>query len=396
MFVHWGPVSLRGTEIGWSRGQQVPAEEYDNLYREFNPTLFSAKEWIKAAKDAGMEYFVITSKHHDGFSLWDTKQSEYDIMSTPFGRDVLRELADECKKQGIWFCTYYSIIDWYHPDYIPRGKGDDRPPAEANFERYISFMKKQLDEIVTHYKPGMMWFDGYWENTWTHEEGMKLYAYVKNLDSSILINNRVDKGRDKTGMMPSYKFAGDFGTPEQKIGNFNRQQPWETCMTICKQWAWKPNDEFKSLEECIHTLVRTVGGDGNLLLNVGPMLDGRIEQRQINRLRKIGVWLKEHGESIYRTRGGPYMPNEWLASTCKENKIYLHILKMPENSITLPPLKGRKIINSSVLNGSKVKVIQTEDKITISLPGELIDEINTVIVLELNGTSPDIDPIAVK
>ena len=164
MFIHWGPVSLRGTEIGWSRGRNIPIEEYDNLYKEFNPVLFDACEWIQAAKNAGMKYFVITSKHHDGFSLWDSKFTEYDIMSTPFKKDVLDELSQECKRQGIMFCTYYSIADWYHPDYTTRYGGDPRPVEVSDMNKYVVFQKNQIKELVMNYNTKILWFDGYWES----------------------------------------------------------------------------------------------------------------------------------------------------------------------------------------------------------------------------------------
>ncbi len=363
LFIHWGPVSLKGTEIGWSRGTKVPVEEYDSLYREFNPTGFSAPEWVGLAKDAGMKYLVITSKHHDGFTLWDSEYTDYDIMATPFARDVVRELSDACRDQGIRFCTYYSIIDWHHPDYIPRGKGDSRPPETADFDRYVTYMKNQLRELITNYGPlGILWFDGEWDPTWTHERGTDLYRYVLGLQPSIIINNRVDKGRDgMEGVTKKGGFIGDYETPEQKIGNFKRDVPWETCMTLGTQWAWKPDDTVKSFKECIHTLVLTCGGDGNLLLNVGPMPDGRIEARQAERLREMGKWLERNGESIYGTRGGPFMPGEWGASTCKGNTIYLHVFQWDGDSFTLPAIEPR-IEAAHILGGAKVNFEQTPER----------------------------------
>ena len=281
LFIHWGPVSLKGTEIGWSRGKQVPLDEYDNLYKQFNPSKFNAKEWAGTAKAAGMKYMVITAKHHDGFCLWDTKTTSYNIMSTPFGRDVIKELAKECRRQSITFCTYYSILDWYHPDYnisSRGGPGYKLPDGQIpDINRYVEYMKEHLRELIVNYGPlGVMWFDGEWEEPWTHQRGKAMYSFVRKLQPGIIINNRVDKGRK--GMdgitMTDKDYTGDFDTPEQKIGSFQTDRPWETCMTLCSQWAWKPNDKMKSLKQCIQTLVQTVGGDGNLLLNVGPMSDG--------------------------------------------------------------------------------------------------------------------------
>jgi len=398
LFIHWGPVSLKGTEIGWSRGVQVPVEEYDNLYKRFNPVKFDARQWVGLAKEAGMKYIVLTAKHHDGFSLWDSEYTDYDIMSTPFKRDIVKELSEECRRQGLMFCTYYSIIDWYHPDYVPRGKGDTRPPESANYERYVKFMKNQVRELITQRGPlGVMWFDGEWEQTWTHEHGLDLYAFVRGLKPDILVNNRVDKGRrGMQGMFKSSEFAGDFAMPEQQVGKFEKKVPWESCITICRQWAWKPKDRLKSLDECIRTLVSAAGGDGNLLLNVGPMPDGQIEPRQADRLKQIGTWMKTNGPSIYGTRGGPFKPTAWCASTHAENRIYLHVLQWPDKSdtVVLPPL-GKKIIGSSLLAGGKVAVAQSDSRITVTVSGQHRQPLDTVVVLQLDGPASEIVPVAV-
>jgi alpha-L-fucosidase len=339
MFIHWGPVTLRGTEIGWSRGKEVPFAEYDALHREFNPVLFDAREWVGVAKEAGMKYIVLVTKHHDGFSLWHSSFTDYDIQATPFRRDIVAEIAAECQRQGLMFGTYYSILDWYHPDYPLLFTGNKPKPGAGNMARYIEFMKGQLTELIERYGTRILWFDGEWEEPWTHQMGMDLYAWARGLDDTLLINNRVDKGRaGMEGKSLSDRFAGDFETPEQQIGSYNTVTPWETNMTICQQWAWKPNDELKTLRECIQILVRTAGGDGNLLLNISPMLDGRIEQRQIDRLKGIGQWLHEHGETIYGTRGGPVPPQDWGVTTHKGNRVFVHVLKAGTRSIVLPGL----------------------------------------------------------
>jgi alpha-L-fucosidase len=386
MFIHWGPVTLRGTEIGWSRGVEVPAADYDRLYQEFNPVLFSARDWVAAAKAAGMKYLVITTKHHDGFCLWDSRQTDYTITSTPFHRDVVKELAEECRRQGVLFGTYYSILDWHHPDYTTRHGDDPRPVDKSTMPRYIVYLKNQVAELVRDYGTRILWFDGQWEDSWTHRDGMDLYAYCRGLDDTLLINNRVDKGRkDERGLTVSSEFAGDFGTPEQEIGPYHPDLPWESCITICEQWAWKPNDKMKSLKECIQTLARTAGGGGNLLLNIGPMLDGRMEKRQVDRLGEMGRWLERYGESIYGTRGGPFRPDETLASTHKDRRIYVHLFRKPDPGFVLPGLKGRKVTGVSFLRGEKLAFKASEDGIQIDLPARLPDETDTVIVLEFDG-----------
>jgi alpha-L-fucosidase len=394
LFVHWGPVSLRGSEIGWSRGREVPIGEYDNLYKDFNPVLFDAEKWVRMIKSAGMKYLIITSKHHDGFAIWDSQYTDYDIMSSPFKRDILKELSDECKRQGILFGTYHSIADWHHPHYTTRYGGDPRPIEESDMKIYVEYLKNQVRELIQKYDTDILWFDGEWEDAWTHEDGMELYKYIRELKNDILINNRIDKGRQgMMGMTKSAEYAGDFATPEQEIGAFHPDIPWESCITICKQWAWKPNDEMKSLEECIQTLARTVGGGGNLLLNVGPMLDGRIEQRQIDRLVEMGSWLETNGESIYGTAGGPFKPTDSMVSTHKDNRIFIHLFTFPESQLVLPGLNKTKILSAKLLNGSELKFKRTKENVSINLPGEPVDTINTVIILELNKEAASLEPM---
>ncbi len=399
MFIHWGPVSLKGTEIGWSRGQEVASEEYDKLYLQFNPTAFDANSWVQLAKDAGMKYLVITSKHHDGFCLWDSQLTDYDIMSTPFRRDVLRELADACKRQGIIFCTYHSICDWRHPDYPLGSPGGQTTKPNPNMDRYLAYLQGQLRELIEGYGPlGILWFDGEWEAPWTHQHGLDLYRYVRSLQPDILINNRVDKGRrGMQGTTTSTEFAGDYDTPEQEVGAFNRQRPWETCMTICRQWAWKPDDELKSLPECLQTLIYTIGGDGNLLLNVGPMPDGRIEPRQAERLREMGRWLGTYGDAIYGTRGGPFQPGPWGASTCKADHIYLFVTQWPATGPLILPAIGGKIVSSKNLCGGEVAVQAdpSTSEIQIQVPESDRDPTATVIRLTIQGHATEVAPVAV-
>jgi alpha-L-fucosidase len=403
MFVHWGPVSLRGTEIGWSRGREVPKDDYDQLYKEFNPVLFNAADWVKTAKEAGMKYIVLTTKHHDGFSLWDSEYTDYDMGSTPYGKGILKELAAECKRQGLVFGAYYSIADWHHVDNpIVYPSDDYQFHVERDFEdaqtkermeRYIRFMKNQLKELITEFDPAFIWFDGEWEWVWSHQMGMDLYAYLRGLKEDLLINNRVDKGRQgMEGTMKSNLYAGDYATPEQQVGAFNMDTPWETCMTIATQWAWKANDKIKSKKECIQTLLQTVGGDGNLLFNVGPMADGRIEKRQVDRLKEIGDWLNINGEAVYGTRGGPYLPTNYMVSTRKGNKIYLHLFNAPKANLTLPFPKDVKIKNAYFLqDGQVVKIDRNKSSITINLPESLPDEVASVVVLELDKLAMEID-----
>jgi len=394
MFVHWGPVSLKGTEIGWSRGREVPVEEYDNLYKEFNPVNFSADEWIKTLKDAGMKYFVITTRHHDGFSLCPSDYSDYDIAATPYKKDILMELKEACDKYGILFGTYYSICDWKHPYYPLGSPGGKTTKETGDMDKFIPFIKGQTRELIEKYHTRILWFDGEWEDPWTHEMGLDFYNYLKGLDETVLINNRVDKGRKgMEGITISDEFAGDYATPEQRIGTFDLEHPWESCITICKQWAWKPNDEMKSFDECIQTLLKTVGGGGNLLFNVGPMPDGRIEARQVDRLKEIGSWLKNYGESVYGCKGGPFKPTEKMAATRKGSSIYLHLFNPQNKQITIPNPGSAKVKSCSVLKGQKLIFAVNENNLQIEIPDELQNQTVVTIEMVLNQPAENIQPI---
>jgi alpha-L-fucosidase len=387
MFIHWGPVTLRGTEIGWSRGEQVPATEYDNLYKEFNPVLFNADEWVKAAKDAGMSYLTITAKHHDGFCLWPTAESDYNIMRAPFKKDIVGELARACKKQGISFCIYCTVLDWHDPDYPVHRMGKD---TTGNMIAFVKRMKAELKELITRYHPFMLWFDGYWEKPWTAAYGNEIYQYIKSIDSNIVVNNRL--GKDFSGLSAP-EAVGDFLTPEQEIGKLNMTEPWESCMTIAEQWAWKPNDKMKSLKQCIQNLVRAASGNGNFLFNVGPMPDGRMEARQVERLKEMGDWLKIYGESIYGTRGGPFIPAKLYGATRKGFKIYVHVFERKDETLNLPPLRGVTIKKAYFLKGNPVSWQQDESGIMLHLPSSLPDASSNVIVLETDKSAEFI-PVA--
>ena len=393
MFIHWGPVALRGTEIGWSRNREVKQAEYDSLYKEFNPVLFNADSWVKAAKDAGMKYLTITAKHHDGFCLWPTKFTDYNIMNSPFKRDVVGELAKSCKKYGIKFCIYYTVLDWYDLRYPVRNDGTKSIDPKGDMVKFVQYMKDQLKELITNYDPYMLWFDGNWESPWTKEMGADVYRYIKTLSPSVVINNRLGKGTHKT---MGTDIVGDYATPEQVVGKMNLDIPWESCITICNQWAWKPNDKMKSLKQCIQTLASTAGGNGNLLFNVGPMMDGRIEKRQVNRLREMGDWLKVNGNAIYGTKAGPYMPDSTMAATRKGNKINLLLFQTKSTQLVLPAVEGRKLIKASWMNGPQIQFTQTGSTFSLMLPTVLPDPNCSVIVLEMDAEVENIPLIKNK
>ncbi len=379
MFIHWGPVSLKGTEISWLRGAEIPIAEYDSLYQHFNPTNFDADAWVRTARDAGMKYIVFTTKHHDGFCMWDTRQTDYNIMHSPFGRDVVRELAAACRRQGLALGAYHSVCDWHHPDFPRTSPGGSVRRPTSNLDSYEQYLRAQVSELITRYGPLLvMWFDVPQE--FSVARGQGLIDFTRALQPDIIIN-------DRSGA------PGDYDTPEQRVGKFQDQRPWETCMTICRQWAWKPGDEMKSLRECIRTLALCAGGDGNLLFNVGPMPDGRIEPRQVQRLEEMGAWLKRYGQSIYGTRGGPWKPNRALASTRKGNSVFVHLLRSEAATVTLPDIPS-KIVRSELLTGGSAKVTQQDGQLTITIsPAPAPSDINSIVRLELDRSAMDLKPV---
>jgi alpha-L-fucosidase len=380
MFIHWGPVSLKGTEIGWSRGSEIPVSEYDSLYLSFNPVKFNADEWVTIAREAGMKYIVFTSKHHDGFCNWDTRYNDYNIMHTPFRRDVVKELAEACRKQGIALGIYHSTCDWRHPDFPLTSPGGSVKRETSNIDRYTEYLKNQSVEIIEKYGPLLvMWYDV--PQCFDSVRGQGVIDRIREVQPGILVNNR-------TGA------PGDFGTPEQHIGKFQNTRPWETCMTIAEQWAWKPNDNVKSLEQCLHGLIRSAGGDGNFLFNVGPKPDGEIEPLQAERLKEMGQWLQKYGYTIYETRGGPYKPTDQIVSTRKDNRIFLHVLHCDtdKTKISLPDT-GLKIRLARLVDDGEVRLISTETGYTITFSTTEPNPIDTVIELETEGNAMNATPV---
>ena len=354
MFIHWGPVSLKGTEISWSRANtnpkcpnhgEIPAAVYDNLYKDFNPTKFDAAQWVGIAKAAGVKYIVLTAKHCDGFLLWHSQASDYNISPTPFQRDICAELAKAARAQGIRIGWYFSPMDWRDPDF--------RTERNAAF---LGRMQAELRELLSNYGPiDLLWFD--WDGHEPLYDQARTYELVKTLQPKTIINNRLDLGRGNNDRQILSPHA-EYYTPEQHVGAYDDQRPWESCMTTSRknQWAWGGTDDgVKSLEACLGMLIRCAGGDGNMLLNVGPMPTGEIAPEQANLLQEMGAWLAKYGESIYGTRGGPFKPGDYGVSTRKGNTIYLHVLEWPDEALKLPAISA-KVVRSRVLGGGKAEV----------------------------------------
>lgn len=392
LFVHWGPASVRGKEISWARvghphdhrgNESVPPEEYDRLYLRFNPVKFDADAWMRLARDAGMKYVVFVTKHHDGFSMWPTKlRPEYSVSATPFRRDICKEIADAAHRYGLKLGWYYSTRDWTHPDYLV---GDNR--------KYDAFYTGQVRELLTDYgRVDMIWFDHVAGN-WRDYRFRELFDMLGRLQPGILVNDRAARFIRATADQPDPETArlvrGDFDTPEQRVGAFQNDRPWESCVTITEcadggGWSYRPDGRTRRFDECLRMLVNCVSGDGNLLLNVGPLPSGEIAADQQEVLRRIGRWLSRYGESVYATRGGPFRNGEWGGATSRERTIYLHVQKWDGDRLSLPPLKAH-VRHADALTGGSPAVEQNADGLTVVLPRDRHDPIDTVIKLELDG-----------
>ncbi|MDR3688002.1 MAG: alpha-L-fucosidase [Fimbriimonas sp.] len=387
MFIHWGPVSLKEAEISWSRANTnpkcpnngpIPAAEYDNLYKRFDPVKFNADEWVRIAKSAGMKYMVLTAKHCDGFLLWNSKVSDYNIMHTPFHRDVCGELAAAAHRAGMKIGWYFSPMDWKDPDC-----------RNANNTAFVKRMQGEIRELLTQYgRIDLLWFDYDGGTVPWDQEGT--YALVKKLQPGIIIDNRLDLGPNTNAGDPrTVGPNADYFTPEQWIGGYNDQKPWESCMTISRigQWSWAgKKDGVKPLDSLIEMLVKCAGGDGNVLLDVGPTPEGVIAPEQVERLRQIGQWMRTAGESIYRTRGGPYRPGEYGSSTRSGKQIYLHIRNWEEDPLRLPPLPSA-IVKARVLTGGSVRVKADKRGIQLFIPAKDRKPMDTIVALTLDRSA---------
>jgi len=399
MFIHWDMSSLAGTEISWSRKGSKPLDitgdaagyvedpAYDNLYKKFNPEKFDAKAWVRLAKASGIKYLVFTAKHHGGFCMWDTQFTDYSIMHTPFHRDVVKELADACHEAGLRFGIYYSPRDWHQPDY---GIGDNT--------KYVSYLDDQLRELLTNYgKVDLLWFDSYGKgdalNFWHIPE---TWSLIKCLQPQIIINNRLAALRTANNPPQS---RGDFDTPEQKLGKYQDTRLWESCMTVVTApnggWSYRTDGVVKPFDDCIRMLVNCATGDGNLLLDVGPDATGIIPTDQSARLIQMGKWLQINGESIYGTRGGPFMPGEYGGTTRKGKTVYVHVLKWPESGPLKLPNLPAKLVGARLLTGGKVNAKQFDDTLEIVVSKEYRQPANTVIALEFDGNVMKFPVVAV-
>lgn len=394
MFIHWGIYSVPSGEWNgkteyaeWIRETaKIPIDTYNKFQGMFNPVKFNAKEWAKMAHDAGMQYLVITSKHHDGFNMFDSKYTDFKVTNTPFKRDPIRELSKAVRSEGMTFCLYHSIMDWHHPDYLPRRGWEvkDRPEAGADFSRFVQYLRNDVQQVLTDYGHlGVIWFDGEWENTWKEPYGSELYALCRTVDPKVIVNNRVGHARDRK--------LGDYSTPEQEIPATGLPGvDWETCMTMNDNWGYnKADHHYKTVEVLVHDLVDIASKGGNLLLNVGPTPEGTFPPEAIDRLKGIGSWMKVNHDSIYDTTASVFDKLPWGRCTVragvKRSTLFLHVFNWPTDGKLLVPGLTNKVRSARILGGSKVSYAESGSDVLLTVPHDPVNTIDTVIAVEVEG-----------
>ena len=386
MFIHWGVYSVPGRGEWVMENEKIPITEYEKFAPQFNPTEFSAADIVSLAKAAGMKYITITSKHHDGFAMFATKQNKWNIVdATPYGKDPLKQLAEECRKQGIKLFFYHSQLDWHNPDYFPLGRTGHSAgrPAGGDFQRYLDFMDAQLTELLTNYGDvAGIWFDGMWDKPDADWQLQRTYSLIHKLQPAALIGSNHHHapfdGEDFQMFEKDLPGANTAGFNQTSISTL----PLETCETVNGAWGYNASDKkFKSVPDLIHYLVRAAGSNANFLLNIGPMPTGRVQPEFVERLHAIGEWMQKNGDTIYGTRGGPITPRSWGVSTQKGRDIFVHVLDWKDEYLALPELPG---VTGAHLFGSNapLELKPLNGGLLLRLPKEGREPIDTIVVLQ--------------
>jgi alpha-L-fucosidase len=404
MFIHWGPYSLASVEASWPimkpTAGGITEAEYRELPKRFNPVKFDPDAFVDLARAAGQQYMVFTTKHHDGFCMFDTSFTDYKITNTPYGQDIVKKLANSCKERGMPLGFYYSPPDMHHPAFRDTSKlakeNWNGEPSRPEWPLYLDYMQLQLTELLSGYGPVVLiWFDGL-----NHQEkygGIRFLDLIRKLQPATLVNDRIG-------------VSGDYQTPEQFIPSaiptkdvrFNavdtsvRQklkttipkpedfQLWETCMTINNTWAYNAHDhEYKSGQMLIRSLVEVASRGGNFLLNVGPQPDGVIQPEFQNRLRAIGDWLAVNGDSIYGTTYGPIQGIPSIRVTAKNEKIFIHVFEWPSGPLEINSLQAKVLSAYLLSNGRPLKIRQSEGKLEVELPTQAPDPNVSVVALRI-------------
>jgi len=386
MFIHWGISSVLMDAEWVMENRHLRVDEYERIAPYFNPTHFDADVWVSIAKAAGMRYITLITKHHDGFALFDSQVSDWDVVDrTPYGRDIVRQMADACRRQGLKLFVYYSQLDWHHPDYYPRGQTGHATgrPEHGDWNRYLDYMDAQLRELFTNYGPlGGVWFDGMWDRPDANWRLEQTYRMIHRLQPAALIipnHHRAPlPGEDVQTFEKDLPGANTAGFNTTEIGAL----PLETSETMNDSWGFRLGDHhFKSVRQLVRELVNAAGRNANFLLNVGPMPDGTIQPEFTARLDSIGGWMRANGAAIYGTRGGPVAPRPWGVTTWKGDTVYVHVLDWQDPSLALPSLP-RRVRAAHLLGGAAVPFTETASGVVLTLP-ETGDAIDRIVALEL-------------
>ncbi len=390
LFIHWGVYSVLGDGEWVFHNRHLTVDEYNRLPAFFDPEKFDAHTWVALAKAAGMKYITITSRHHDGFAMFDSKVSDWNIVArTPYKKDPLKMLADECHRQGIKLFFYYSQLDWHNPDYYPRGQTNwpNGRPDHGDWNAYLdTYLDGQLTELLTNYGPiGGIWFDGMWDKPDADWHLQKTYALIHRLQpAALIIPNHHEAPKPGEDVQT---FERDL--PGQNTAGFNTKYvstalPLESSDTLNDSWGFNIGDSnYKSAPDLERRLIRAAGNNSNLLLNIGPYPNGEIDPQFVTRLHAIGDWLAKYGDSIYGTRGGPIPPGDWGVTTQKADKIYVHVLNWASPLLALPPIEGKISSAQMLLGGESVDVTQTADGVILKLRPQGKDEVDRVIALTI-------------
>lgn len=389
IFIHWGISALLmdGEWVMENRGINVA--EYERIAANFDARNFDADAWVTLAREAGARYITLITKHHDGFALFDSDVTEWDVVDrAPFGRDIVREMAEACRRQGLRLFVYYSQLDWHHPDYFPRGRTGHRTgrPDTGSWDRYLEFMDAQLRELFSNYGPlGGVWLDGMWDRPDADWRLERTYGMIHELQPAALIipNHHQDPlpGEDVQTFEKDLPGGNTAGWNRATVST---EIPLETSETISDSWGFRITDRnFKSVPSLIRMLVEAAGRNANLLLNVGPMPDGAIHPEHAARLRGIGAWLERYGTSIYGTRGGPISPRPWGVTTQRGDTVFVHVLDWADRALSLPRLP-RSVRRARLLpGGTPVAFREGGDGLTLRLPPRSAEMIDQIIRLEL-------------
>lgn len=416
VFIHWNPSVIIEKEISWCR-DGVGREFYDGLYKRFDPKRFDADEWIRIFHDAGIRYAVFVPKHHDGFAMFRTKTYDYNVLNTPFGRDFTKEVAEACRKGGVKFCLYYSVLDWWNPDYNRNAGHDLTNYVERTF-------KPHMRELLTQYGPvGAIWFDGNWEPSWNRAHALDVAKLIRELQPELLIGNRLEpkarvpnpelRDSDEPGVringdlpfVSSFYDApdaiGDYQAREMMWGHYFDKKAWDSCYNFAPTpsapngaWSWLAGAKPRPLDQIVNWIVKCVVRDGNALLGIGPKPDGTIDEASAARLKELGAWLRANGEAIYGTRGGPWLPGDWGGSTRRGKKAYLLVQSWPGETLRLPALPVA-VTGAKLLGGQAVGVSKVGGMLEFRVPQGLRTPMVTILEVSLAADVMRVAPVAV-